>query len=399
MVKEIIKVENLSKIFGKNTKRSSKLLEEGVSKEEILKKTGDTVGVNRTSFSVYPGEIFVIMGLSGSGKSTLIRLINRLIEPTSGSIYIDGEDLAKVDKKKLREIRQKKFSMVFQNFALFPHRTVLENAAYGLELQKVPKAEREKKAKKALKLVGLEDYGQQNPNQLSGGMQQRVGLARALANDSDVLLMDEAFSALDPLIRKDMQDELIELQEDMQKTILFITHDLNEALRLGDRIVLMRNGSIVQVGTPEEILMNPANAYVERFVADIDRSKILNAQHIMNRAQMVNIDNHGPRVALEKMREEGVSGVYVVDSKRNLIGYVTADAAGEAVKENKTLKEVVQTDIPRVDKDTPMTELINMIHDSPLPLAVVENNRLLGVVIRGSVIAALSEEGEVNIDG
>ena len=399
MVKEIIKVENLSKIFGKNTKRSSKLLEEGVSKEEILKKTGDTVGVNRTSFSVYPGEIFVIMGLSGSGKSTLIRLINRLIEPTSGSIYIDGEDLAKVDKKKLREIRQKKFSMVFQNFALFPHRTVLENAAYGLELQKVPKAEREKKAKKALKLVGLEDYGQQNPNQLSGGMQQRVGLARALANDSDVLLMDEAFSALDPLIRKDMQDELIELQEDMQKTILFITHDLNEALRLGDRIVLMRNGSIVQVGTPEEILMNPANAYVERFVADIDRSKILNAQHIMNRAQMVNIDNHGPRVALEKMREEGVSGVYVVDSKRNLIGYVTADAAGEAVKENKTLKEVVQTDIPKVDKDTPMTELINMIHDSPLPLAVVENNRLLGVVIRGSVIAALSEEGEVNIDG
>lgn len=399
MVKEIIKVENLSKIFGKNIKRSSKLLEEGVPKEEILKKTGDTVGVNRTSFSVYPGEIFVIMGLSGSGKSTLIRLINRLIEPTSGSIYIDGEDLAKVDKKKLREIRQKKFSMVFQNFALFPHRTVLENAAYGLELQKVSKVEREKKAKKALKLVGLEDYGQQKPNQLSGGMQQRVGLARALANDSDVLLMDEAFSALDPLIRKDMQDELIELQEDMQKTILFITHDLNEALRLGDRIVLMRNGSIVQVGTPEEILMNPANAYVERFVADIDRSKILNAQHIMNRAQMVNIDNHGPRVALEKMREEGVSGVYVVDSKRNLIGYVTADAAGEAVKENKTLKEVVQTDIPKVDKDTPMTELINMIHDSPLPLAVVENNRLLGVVIRGSVIAALSEEGEVNIDG
>ena len=399
MVKEIIKVENLSKIFGKNTKRSSKLLEEGVSKEEILKKTGDTVGVNRTSFSVYPGEIFVIMGLSGSGKSTLIRLINRLIEPTSGSIYIDGEDLAKVDKKKLREIRQKKFSMVFQNFALFPHRTVLENAAYGLELQKVPKAEREKKAKKALKLVGLEDYGQQNPNQLSGGMQQRVGLARALANDSDVLLMDEAFSALDPLIRKDMQDELIELQEDMQKTILFITHDLNEALRLGDRIVLMRNGSIVQVGTPEEILMNPANAYVERFVADIDRSKILNAQHIMNRAQMVNIDNHGPRVALEKMREEGVSGVYVVDSKRNLIGYVTADAAGEAIKANKTLKDVLQTDIPKVDKDTPMTELINIIHDSPLPLAVVENNRLLGVVIRGSVIAALSEEGEVNIDG
>lgn len=397
-MKETIRVENLSKIFGTHMKRSARLLEEGKSKEEILEETGDTVGVNRVNFEVYPGEIFVIMGLSGSGKSTLIRLINRLIEPTSGSIYIDGKDLAKVDKKTLREIRRKKFSMVFQSFALFPHRTVLENSAFGLEIQGVAKEERLKKAEKALEMVGLKGYVDQTPDQLSGGMQQRVGLARALTNDPDVLLMDEAFSALDPLIRKDMQDELIELQADMKKTILFITHDLNEALRLGDRIALMRDGAIVQIGTPEEILMNPANAYVEKFVADVDRSKVLNAQHIMNRAEMVNIDNHGPRVALEKMREAGMSGVYVVNSKRTLIGYVTAESASKAIRDNKSLKDVLLKDIPKVEKEMPMTDLINMIHDSPLPIAVVEDDRLLGVIVRGAVIAALSEEGEVNLN-
>lgn len=397
-MEEIIKVENLTKIFGNHVKKSSKLLNEGRTKEEILKETGDTVGVNRVSFEVYPGEIFVIMGLSGSGKSTLIRLVNRLIEPTMGDIIIDGHNLAKVDKKTLRTIRRKKFSMVFQKFALFPHRTVLENAAFGLEIQGISKSERLKKAQESLEIVGLGDYLEQKPDQLSGGMQQRVGLARALANDPDILLMDEAFSALDPLIRKDMQDELIELQADLQKTILFITHDLNEALRLGDRIVLMRDGAVVQIGTPEEILMNPANAYVEKFVADVDRTKILTAQHIMIRPETVNIENHGPRVALEKMRTNGISGVYVVDSKRNLKGYVGADAARDAVKENKPLSDILKTDIPTVETDTPMTDLMNVMHDSPLPLAVVENGRLAGVIVRGAVIAALAEEGEVNLN-
>lgn len=394
----IIKVENLSKVFGTRIKQSVQLLEEGKTKEQILKETGDTVGVNQANFEVYPGEIFVIMGLSGSGKSTLIRLINRLIEPTEGSIIIGDQDLAKADKATLRDIRRKKLGMVFQSFALFPHRTVLENAAFGLEVQKVSKAEREKKAQEALELVGLGSYMHQYPDQLSGGMQQRVGLARALANDPDVLLMDEAFSALDPLIRKDMQDELVDLQAQMARTILFITHDLDEALRIGDRIALMRDGVIVQIGTPEEILMNPANAYVEKFVEDVDRSKVLTAQHIMNRPEMINIDNHGPRVALERMREEAISGVYVVDSKRNLVGYVTADAASKAIKEQKQLRDVLITDIPTVDKDLPMSDIFNVIHDSPLPIAVTEDGRLLGVLVRGAVIAALSEEGEVNMN-
>ena len=396
---DLIEVKNLSKVFGKNPAQALKLLDDGLSKEDILKKTGSTVGVNRASFTVKQGEIFVIMGLSGSGKSTLVRLINRLIEPTEGSIIIDKQDLAKADNKTLREIRRKKLGMVFQSFALFPHRTILENAEFGLEDQKVPKEERTKKAKEALEMVGLAGYFDQYPDQLSGGMQQRVGLARALANDPDVLLMDEAFSALDPLIRKDMQDELIELQSTMQRTILFITHDLNEALRLGDRIALMRDGAIVQIGTPEEILVNPANAYVEKFVEDVDRSKVLTAQHIMNRPETVNIDNHGPRVALERMRKEGISGLYVVDSKRQLKGYVNADDASAALKKDaRTLEGIINSDIPRVDKDTPMNDIFNLIHDSPLPIAVVENGRLLGVIVRGAVIAALSEDGEVNMD-
>ena len=328
----IIEVKNLTKIFGKNTKQALKLLDNGHSKEEILKQTGSTVGVNRANFSVEEGEIFVIMGLSGSGKSTLVRLINRLIEPTGGNIYINGEDLAKMNKQELREVRRKKLSMVFQKFGLFPHRTVLENAAFGLEIQKVEKQEREEKAKKALELVGLGGYLDQKPGQLSGGMQQRVGLARALTNDPSVLLMDEAFSALDPLIRKEMQDELIHLQSKMKKTILFITHDLDEALRLGDRIALMRDGNIVQIGTPEEILVNPANDYVEKFVEDVDKSKIFTAQHIMKRPETIQIEKHGPRVALERMREEGISSILVTDKNRQLQGYVTAEAASQAVK-------------------------------------------------------------------
>ena len=328
-----IEVKDLTKVFGKNNKQAIKLLEQGQSKEAILKETGCTVGVNRASFSVEAGEIFVIMGLSGSGKSTLVRLINRLIEPTMGSILIDGEDLAKMDKASLRNVRREKLSMVFQQFALFPHRTILQNAEYGLEIQNVPKSERTKRATEALELVGLGNYIHQKPSQLSGGMQQRVGLARALANDPKVLLMDEAFSALDPLIRKDMQDQLLDLQATMQKTILFITHDLDEALRLGDRIAIMKDGVIVQIGTPEEILVNPVNTYVERFVEDVDRSKVLTAQNIMKRPEAIFIEKHGPRVALERMRESGISSIFVIDNKRNLIGYVTADDALKCYKE------------------------------------------------------------------
>lgn len=395
----IIQVDKLTKVFGKNTKQALKLLNEGKSKEAILKETGCTVGVNQASFSVEPGEIFVIMGLSGSGKSTLVRLINRLIEPTIGSIFIDGEDLSKMDKPALRQVRREKLSMVFQKFGLFPHRTILQNAEYGLEIQSVPKEVREKKAKEALELVGLGNYLDQYPGQLSGGMQQRVGLARALANDPKVLLMDEAFSALDPLIRKEMQDELIDLQTTMQKTIVFITHDLDEALRLGDRIALMKDGSIVQIGTPEEILVHPANDYVEKFVEDVDKSKVLTAQHIMKRPETINIEKHGPRVALERMREEGLSSIFVVDSKRNLKGYITADDASDARKKDiRDLQQIIKTDMPIVDKDKALHDIFSIIHDSQVPVTVVEEGKLIGVIVRGSVIAALAGEGEVNVE-
>src|SRR5690625_3013141 len=283
--------------------------------------------------------------------------------------------------------------MVLLRYPIFPHRNVHENAEFVLEIQKMDKEERRKKAIEALKLVGLGDYLEQYPDQLSGGMQQRVGLARALANDPEVLLMDEAFSALDPLIRKDMQDELIDLQQKMKKTIIFITHDLDEALRLGDRIALMRDGSIVQIGTPEEILVNPANDYVERFVQDVDRSKVLVAENIMRRPETINIDKHGPRVALERMREEGLSGIYIVDSRRNLKGYLTAEAASSAIKQDiRDLSEVLNPNVPTVGLNKPMQQIFDLIHDSQIPIAVVDNNKLTGIIIRGSVLAALARE-------
>lgn len=393
----VIEVKNLTKIFGRNQKEALKLLDQGQSKEEILNKTGCTVAVNEATFSVEQGEFFVIMGLSGSGKSTLIRLLNRLIEPTKGNIHIDGKDISKLDKKSLREVRREKLSMVFQRFALFPHRTILENAEFGLEIQNMDKQERRKRAEEALDMVGLGDYATQYPEQLSGGMQQRVGLARALTNDPEVLLMDEAFSALDPLIRKDMQDELIELQAKMQRTIIFITHDLDEALRLGDRIALMKDGSIVQIGSPEEILVNPANDYVERFVEDVDRSKVLTAKHVMKRPETINIDRHGPRVALERMRAEGISSILVVDKNRKLQGYVTAEDVLEArKKEVKEIKSILREDIQTVDEQTPMNEIFNLIYDSPIPIAVVEDERLVGILVRGAVIGGLASEGGVN---
>ncbi|MDQ0351671.1 glycine betaine/proline transport system ATP-binding protein [Alkalibacillus filiformis] len=395
-----IKVENLSKIFGKKTKEATKLLDEGYSKEEVLEKTGCTVGVNRATFEVEEGEVFVIMGLSGSGKSTLLRLLNRLIEPTEGSVEIDGQNLATMNKEDLREIRRTKMSMVFQKFALFPFRTVLDNAEFGLEVQGIEKEERTQKAKEALDLVGLGGYVNQYPSQLSGGMQQRVGLARALTNDPEVLLMDEAFSALDPLIRKDMQDELLDLQETMKKTIIFITHDLDEALRIGDRIALMKDGSIVQIGTPEEILINPANDYVEKFVEDVDRSKVLTADKIMKRPETVDYDKHGPRVALERMREQGLSSIFVTDRSRNLKGYVTAEDARKAREEGVSqLSSIMKDDMPTVDLETSIQDIFNIIHDAPVPVAVTEDGKLRGVIVRGAVIAALADGNEVNGDG
>ncbi len=384
-----IKVQNVTKVFGKS-KKAIQLLNGGETKDSILKKTGSTIGVSKASFEVEAGEIFVIMGLSGSGKSTLVRMLNRLIEPTIGEVFIDGKDIVKMNKEQLIDVRRKKISMVFQKFALLPHRTILENVEYGLEVQGIQKETRMKKAMEALQLVGLKGYEHQYPKQLSGGMQQRVGLARALANDSDILLMDEAFSALDPLIRKDMQDELLDLQSTMKKTIVFITHDLDEALRIGDRIALMKDGVIVQIGTPEEILMNPSNDYVERFVEDVDLSKVLTAGHVMKRAETVSIEK-GPRVALQIMRDLGISSIYVVDKKKTLLGAITAAEANEAIDRRQGLTDILKEDVTTVLPDTTLSDLFEKVSVASIPVAVVdENNRLKGILVRGAVIGALA---------
>ncbi|CAM3950758.1 glycine betaine/L-proline ABC transporter ATP-binding protein [Bacillus subtilis] len=395
-----IKVEKVSKIFGKQTKKAVQMLANGKTKKEILKATGSTVGVNQADFEVYDGEIFVIMGLSGSGKSTLVRMLNRLIEPTAGNIYIDGDMITNMSKDQLRKVRRKKISMVFQKFALFPHRTILENTEYGLELQGVDKQERQQKALESLKLVGLEGFEHQYPDQLSGGMQQRVGLARALTNDPDILLMDEAFSALDPLIRKDMQDELLDLHDNVGKTIIFITHDLDEALRIGDRIVLMKDGNIVQIGTPEEILMNPSNEYVEKFVEDVDLSKVLTAGHIMKRAETVRIDK-GPRVALTLMKNLGISSIYAVDKQKKLLGVIYASDAKKAAESDLSLQDILNTEFTTVPENTYLTEIFDVVSDANIPIAVVdEKQRMKGIVVRGALIGALAGNNEyINAEG
>ncbi|SOC41922.1 quaternary amine ABC transporter ATP-binding protein [Ureibacillus acetophenoni] len=392
-----IKIENVSKIFGsgRHINQALKLVEQNKSKTEILKQTGATIGVYNANFTVKEGEVFVIMGLSGSGKSTLVRLLNRLIEPTSGNIYIDGENISKMNKQQLIKVRREKMSMVFQNFGLFPQRTVLANTEYGLEIRGISKEERRLKAEKALDNAGLLPYKDQYPSQLSGGMQQRVGLARALANDPDILLMDEAFSALDPLIRKDMQDELLDLQQKMKKTIIFITHDLNEALRIGDRIALMKDGEIIQIGTGEEILTNPANDYVRSFLEDVDRSKVLTVENAMIRPISINIDIDGPKVALQTMREEEVSVVLAVNKMREFKGYITADDALEASKRGESnLSNYLRTDMPTVQPDTFIQDVLSVISDSKTPLAVVREQKLVGVLIRGVVIETLSTSNE-----
>ncbi|WNQ13047.1 glycine betaine/L-proline ABC transporter ATP-binding protein [Paenibacillus aurantius] len=391
----IVEVKELTKIFGSEPERALSLLAQGQSKKSILEKTKQTVGVNRVSFEIEEGEIFVIMGLSGSGKSTLVRLLNRLIEPTSGSVLLKGRNIVELDASELREVRRNHIAMVFQKFALFPHRTIVENIEYGLEIKGESPDTRRAKAMETLELVGLKGYEDSYPNQLSGGMQQRVGLARALATGPDILLMDEAFSALDPLIRKDMQDELLDLQQRMKKTIVFITHDLDEALRIGDRIALMKDGAVVQIGTPEDIMISPANSYVERFVEDVDLSKVLTASHVMRRPETITLDR-GPRVALELMRESGISNLYVVDRSKKLIGAINAEDASEAIRKGQKLEDIVIRDVPVVRPDQLLNELFDIVGNTRIPVAVVgENGRLQGIIVRGAVLAALTGSADI----
>ncbi|MFP4382440.1 MAG: glycine betaine/L-proline ABC transporter ATP-binding protein [Spirochaetia bacterium] len=394
-----IEVKNIYKVFGRHSKRGVELHRKGVSKDTLLKKHKLSLGVADASFVVYEGETLVVMGLSGSGKSTLLRCVNRLIEPTSGTVIVDGKDVTKLDDVGLRMIRRKKFGMVFQHFALFPHMTVLQNTAFGLDIQGMEQKEREKKAAEALQLVGLGGYEDSLPGALSGGMKQRVGLARALAVDPDILLMDEAFSALDPLIRTDMQDELLSLEERVQKTILFITHDLDEALKMGDRIILMKDGAIVQIGTPEDILVHPANEYVQRFLENVDVTKVLTASDAMKRAVPVAFVKDGPTVALRKMREAGMSGLHVVRRDHQLVGYVTAEAAAEGAKRaEKWLDHVMKhEEIETVHMDTPVRNLFHLVAGSTEPVAVVDDeNKLRGYLVKGSVLGALAERGDIS---
>ncbi|WP_447553731.1 quaternary amine ABC transporter ATP-binding protein [Vreelandella sp. EE22] len=391
-----IQVRNLSKVFGRHPKKALELRDKGLKRPEILEKTGQTLGLSNISFDVYEGELLVIMGLSGSGKSTLIRCLNRLIETTEGEIIIDGENIPSLGEKALLECRRRHFSMVFQNFALFPHRTVQQNAEFGLEIRGVDKTRRKELGHSALQQVGLGGWEDAYPHQLSGGMQQRVGLARALANDASVLLMDEAFSALDPLIRKDMQQELLQLQTRMQKTTVFITHDLDEALSIGDRIVLLKDGEIVQIGTPEEILTQPADDYVRRFIEGVDRSRILTAESAMRPVRTSVRDTDGPRTALRRMRDYSLDSVYVVDRDRRLHGLLEADAAGQAVEAGaETLVDYLTRDFRQVPPDEPLQHLFAMFSEKSFPIAVVdEQQRLLGVVVKGAVLDELARAGE-----
>lgn len=396
-----IEVEGLYKIFGHNPKeRALPLVEQGKSKADILAQTGCTVGINNASFTIKKREIFVIMGLSGSGKSTVIRCLNRLIEPTAGVVKIDGEDIVKLDPEQLRAVRRKKLSMVFQRFGLLPHRTVIDNVGFGLEIQDHDEEDRHRKSMEAIKLVGLEGYENSMTQALSGGMQQRVGLARALANDPEILLMDEAFSALDPLIRVGLQDELLELQAKMHRTIVFITHDLDEALKLGDRIAIMKDGAVVQIGTAEEILTNPADDYVKAFVENVDRSRVITSGSIMRKTEAVAYASEGPHKVARQMRQLGLSTVLTVDSNRKFLGYVHIDdvvAKEKAVKESgkapddASIKSLIREDMCTTGIDTPIMDLLADASKTTLPFAVLDENGVIkGIVTRPAILAGIA---------
>lgn len=392
-----IKLENVSKIFGPKPKTVIPMIEKGMTKEEILNETNHTVGVYNASVDIKEGEVFVVMGLSGSGKSTLIRCFNLLHKPTAGAVYIDGQNIVECGGEDLKKVRQEKIAMVFQHFGLFDHRTVLANVEYGLEIRETPKEKRREIALKNIELVGLKGYEDQYPQQLSGGMQQRVGLARALANDPDILLMDEPFSALDPLIRREMQQELIRLQKKLKKTIIFITHDVNEAFKLGDRIAVMKDGHVVQVGTPEEILEEPANDYIIDFIQDIDRSKVFQAKHIMIEPKVISSEEETVNEAVRKMCENSISSVFVLDEQSHVKGIVTIDDAVKAIKREKTMKEIIKRDIEVVDEDEYVSELIQKSLQTRYPLAVVDKEqKLKGIILRVHVLSALISENNNN---
>ena len=392
-----LEIKNLYKIFGEHPQRAFKYIDKGLSKEQILEKTGLSLGVKNASLTIEEGEIFVIMGLSGSGKSTMVRLLNRLIEPTRGQVLIDGVDIAKISDAELREVRRKKIAMVFQSFALMPHMTVLDNAAFGMELAGVPTQERQEKALEALRQVGLENYAHAYPDELSGGMRQRVGLARALAINPD---MDEAFSALDPLIRTEMQDELTKLQARHQRTVVFISHDLDEAMRIGDRIAIMQNGEVVQVGTPDEILNNPANDYVRTFFRGVDISQVFSAKDIARRSPVGLIrktPGFGPRSALKLLQDEDREYGYVIERGNKFVGIVSIDSLKAALSEGQGIDAALIDSPQAVDAQTPLSELLSHVGHAPCAVPVVdEGHQYIGIISKRMLLQALDREGANN---
>ena len=391
MAKGIL-IEHVFKVFGDQPQQALEMVRQGLSKDEVFARTGQTIGVFDASFEIQAGELFVIMGLSGSGKSTLVRLLNRLIEPSAGRIVIDGDNINAHSPRELRELRRKDISMVFQSFALMPHMTVRENTALGLELAGTDKRTRLAQADEALAQVGLDGWGDSYPDELSGGMQQRVGLARALAADPSILLMDEAFSALDPIIRTDMQTELMRLQEVKRRTIVFISHDLDEAMRIGDRIAIMKDGHVVQVGTPEEILRQPANDYVRDFVRGVDAAAVFKAGDIARRSQIVVSENptRGSRPALKMLEDQDREFAYVVDTKQNFLGMVSADSLRAALKGHEGslgLQGAFLADVKTVPEIHPVNELFGQVAQSPWPLPVVnDQGRYIGAISKTTLL-------------
>ncbi|MBY7973484.1 glycine betaine/L-proline ABC transporter ATP-binding protein ProV [Vibrio fluvialis] len=392
----MLEVKNLFKVFGETPEDAFTLIEQGLNKDQIFEQTGLTVGVKDVSLSINEGEIFVIMGLSGSGKSTLVRLLNRLIEPTRGSVLLKGSDIAHISDYELREVRRQNISMVFQNFALMPHMTVIENTAFGLELAGVPEAQRHQAAKAALERVGLDAYCESYPDELSGGMKQRVGLARALTNDPDILLMDEAFSALDPLIRTEMQDELIRLQNDDKRTIVFISHDLDEAMRIGDRIAIMQDGVVVQIGTPDEILHQPANDYVSSFFRGVNVASVFCAKDIARKnpaAVFKKHDNDGPAAAMQMLLDNDREYGIVVDRANKYTGIVSLDSLKEAKREQRSLSSALLADTVTISPDVSVGDLIGQVAQVPYSVPVVDDNgRYYGVITKTRLLQTLDRE-------
>ena len=396
-----IEIKDLSILFGPEKAKAKKMIKQGKSKQEILKETGCTIAVRNANLEIEEGEMFVIMGLSGSGKSTLVRCINRLNEPSMGEIWLSGRYITSLSDKELLQIRRKEMAMVFQHFGLLPHRTVLSNIAFGLELQGVPKEEREKKAYESIAVVGLKGYENQRVDELSGGMQQRVGLARALANDPEVLLMDEAFSALDPLIREQMQDELLDLQEKMKRTIVFITHDLDEAIKLGDRIAIMKDGEVVQVGTPEEILTDPADDYVTRFTESVDRGRVVTASSIMlTQPIVVRIRKDGPEAIIRKMREKRLYALPVIGTDEQFLGEIRLKDVLRLRKEGtRDISSIVMKEVPSVLENMTVEDMLPLLPKVQQALPVVdENNRLKGVVSTSAIIIEMTGKDQKEIE-